>query len=533
MFEGLQLAGFGNRIPSLSFEVIADAGPVGVGAVTRVLADEVTGAPALMLDGYVAAGGTVRDAIEGLVAASGAWFAPFPSTGSGQATLAMRDAAGPAMAVAADPARDGREVAAADRAAAAVAVRYFDPARDWLAGLQRARRPGEGPALALDLPAALSAGAAKGVAEAALARGEADRVRRTLGVGLEALALAPGDAVTVIGEAGTWRVEAVALEQMAVTLTLAPLSPAPAAAPASSGRALPAPDDMIGATMLHIAELPALDDALLTQPRLTVFANGAGAGWRQAALLLSLDGGASWSEAGPTAAPAVMGLVETPPGPGQAALVDRRHDLIVQLEREDMMLAEATPGRLDAGANLALVGGELLQFGSAVPLGGGRWRLGELWRGRRGTGDTIAAGDRFVLVEADSARVIDLPPAALGGEVRVMASGVGDAVPVVATTTVTGASVVPPAPVALHRAGDAMRWTRRSRAGWRWLDRVDAPLGEEREEYRVTIAGGGGVREIMVETPIVTLAADELTGVTVTVRQRGTHGESPPATLTF
>lgn len=525
VFEGLHLAGFGNRLPSLSFEVIADAGPVGVGAVAAVLAEEVAGEPALMLDGYVAAGGTAREALEALAAASGSWFAPWSSG------VAMRDAAVPAMAVAADPARDAREVAAADRAAAAVAVRYFDPARDWLAGLQRARRSGAGPAQALDLPAALNAAAAKGVAEAALARGEADRVRRTLGVGLEALALVPGDAVTVAGEAGTWRVEAVMLEGTAVTLTLAPLTSAPAAAPASGGRVLPAPDRTIGATSLHIVELPALDDALLTQPRLTVFASGAGAGWRQAALLLSLDGGASWSEAGGTAAPAVMGVVETAPGPGQVALVDRQHTLVVHLARADMMLADATPVRLDAGANLALIGGELLQFGSAVPLGAGRWRLSELWRGRRGTAGPIVTGDRFVLVEADAARVIDLPLAALGGEVRVMASGVGDAMPVTAAAMVTGASVVPPAPVALRRTGAAVRWTRRSRAGWRWLDRVDAPLGEEREEYRVTVARVGGSREVLVDAPAVTLTVDELTGATVAVRQRGTYGESPPATL--
>ena len=141
------------------------------------------------------------------------------------------------------------------------------------------------------------------------------------------------------------------------------------------------------------------------------------------------------------------------------------------------------------------------------------------------------AQDRFVLVESDSVRVIDLPLAALGSEVRVMASGVGDSVPVIATATVDGTSVVPPAPVAVRRNGDVVRWTRRSRAGWRWPDRVDAPLGEEREQYRVTIASGGGSREIAVDMPLVTLLGSEAAGATITVRQRGTYGESPPATL--
>ena len=143
----------------------------------------------------------------------------------------------------------------------------------------------------------------------------------------------------------------------------------------------------------------------------------------------------------------------------------------------------------------------------------------------------IAAGDRFVLVESDSARVIDLPLAALGGEVRVMASGVGDASPVVAIATVQGASLAPPAPVGLRIGAGTVRWTRRSRAGWRWLDRVDAPLGEEREEYRVTITSVGGAREVVVGAPLVALVGGEAADATITVRQRGTYAESPPATL--
>jgi hypothetical protein len=145
----------------------------------------------------------------------------------------------------------------------------------------------------------------------------------------------------------------------------------------------------------------------------------------------------------------------------------------------------------------------------------------------------VAAGDPFVLIEADTTRVLDLPLAALGGTVRLLASGVGDADPVEAALEVTGVSVAPPPPVALRVDGDAVRWTRRSRAGWRWLDRVDAPLGEEREAYRVTVASVEGVRELELDAPAVALTSGERAGATVTVRQRGTHAESLPAVLTI
>jgi hypothetical protein len=475
VFEGLELARFGNRIPSLSFEVIADPAPVGAGAIARALAPEVAGAPALALDGY----------------------------------------------------------AAADAAPAVVNLSYYDPARDWQAGLQRARRAGNGATLAIELPAALSAGAAKEIAEAALRRAEAGRTRRTLSMGLNALALKPGEVVRVAGEAGRWRLEAVTLDLEGARLELRPLAPGIGAATASPGRALPAPDRPAGETVLHAAELPALDDALLSQPRLLVWASGSGAGWRRAGLLMSLDSGASWADAGGTAAPAVMGVVEVAPGPGTAALVDRVSRPVVRLLRPDMVLTDADPARLDAGANLALIGGELIQFGRAEPLGAGRWRLSELWRGRRAMAGPVAAGDRFVLIEADTTRVLDLPLAALGGTVRLLASGVGDADPVEAAVEVTGVSIAPPPPVALRVEGGAVRWTRRSRAGWRWLDRVDAPLGEEREAYRVTVASVEGVRELELDAPAVALTSGERAGATVTVRQRGTHAESLPAVLTI
>ena len=69
-----------------------------------------------------------------------------------------------------------------------------------------------------------------------------------------------------------------------------------------------------------------------------------------------------------------------------------------------------------------------------------------------------------------------------------------------------------------------MRWTRRSRAGWRWIDGVDAPLGEERERYRVTLASG---REVECDAPA--LWVPDADRGRVEVRQRGTVAESRAA----
>ncbi|PTQ63870.1 hypothetical protein C8J45_104114 [Sphingomonas sp. PP-CE-3G-477] len=118
-----------------------------------------------------------------------------------------------------------------------------------------------------------------------------------------------------------------------------------------------------------------------------------------------------------------------------------------------------------------------------------------------------------------------------------MASGVGDETPVETRCVMRGASVVPPSPVHLGYRDEAdgsatVRWTRRSRAGWRWIDGVDAPLAEEREAYRVTIATALGLRDVDVAVPSVSITAAERTGaVSVVVRQRGMFGESSAAEL--
>ena len=530
VFEGLELADYGNRIPSLTFEVVADEGEVASGAVMRTLAGEVSGADAgLMLGGY-AAGGTVRAVLDTLAAASGGWWR------HGSDGLALRTGGAPARTVAdlgAGGARGVRTIAGARTAPGLVSVSHYDAARDYQAGLQRAGRPGTREDR-VEVPAVLSAGAAKAVAERVLARGDTERVRRTVAAGLDALDLLPGDVVAIAGEAGRWRVVRTTLEGMAVALELVPVTGGAVAGVAGGGRVVAEADAPAGTTRVVAFELPALDDAILSSPRLSVAAAGTGAGWRRADLLVSTDGQESWDEAGGTALPAVLGTVAVPPPGGPATLADLVSTLEVELLRDDMVLEPADEGRLDRGANLALAGDELLQFGTVEQTGPRRWRLGRLLRGRRGTewaAGAQGAGDRFVLLEAGRVRELSLPPGTTA--VRVLASGVGDGVPAEASATLDGASTRPPSIAHLHweaaGPGEAVvRWVRRSRAGWRWSDGADAPLGEEHERYLLTVTRPDGTvtqGEHTAAEAIVPRPA------TVTVCQRGTAGDSRGATI--
>lgn len=545
VFEDLDLSDYGNRIPSLTFEVIADAGAVDAGRIVAELSDglvEPVGV-GVAIGGYCAYGDTRRAVIEPLVQASAAW--PMARPGG----LALLRGDGAAVTIRDAGVRSGeggvarRSIAAANRAPRRVTIGHYDPDRDYQAGLQQAVRPGAGQrAETIELPAVLSAAQAKQLAQAALARAEVERETRKVTTGWDALRIVPGARVELAGEPGRWRVTRWSLERMAVTLELVRLAPAALPVGATPGRVLGAPDTIAGATVLHAFELPHLGEDLPSAARVSIAACGTAPGWRRAALAMSVDGGARWESIGGTAAPAVIGTVEQPAGDADPAIEDRRHMIVVELAHAAMQLRDADDATLDAGGNLALVGGELLQFGAAQPLGGARWRLTRLWRGRRGTEAAIgggAAGERFVLIEAQALLQHDLPAGA-ANEVRVMATGVGDAAGVEAAAIRSNASLVPPSPVALRGetrgdGGIRLRWTRRSRLGWRWIDGADAPLGEERERYQLRLIDADGVRTIEVEAAELTIdgTARAAGPITVEVRQAGDHGLSPPATIIF
>ena len=79
-----------------------------------------------------------------------------------------------------------------------------------------------------------------------------------------------------------------------------------------------------------------------------------------------------------------------------------------------------------------------------------------------------------------------------------------------------------------------MTWVRRSRAGWSWVDGIDAALGEEREAWDVRITrADGGVRAVAADRPGIAIEAAERVGgpVSVTIRQVGDLGLGGATTI--
>ena len=229
-----------------------------------------------------------------------------------------------------------------------------------------------------------------------------------------------------------------------------------------------------------------------------------------------------------------------------AHLIDLNNALTVALGNEAMTLLSVSDDELWAGANLAMVGDELLQFADAQRVAPGRWRLTRLLRGRRGSNiaEGHDAGARFVLL--DRAQLTPLTVPAGVDAVSVFAKGVGDPAGVTVSLSAPGRALCPLPPVHARASIDPdgalnISWIRQSREGWTWRDGIDVPLAEEAELYRVTVTGAssGHVVERVTNVPNMRLSQTDLQGfraagdirLNIAIRQAGRFAVSPAADL--
>ncbi|WP_353217845.1 phage tail protein, partial [Sandarakinorhabdus sp.] len=523
VFEDLPLAEFGNRLPNLAFEVIADEVAVDLGAAIA----EVAAAAAVQLSVrgqfpavtglYLGQAGPLADAIAPAVLAAGAVFSAGEAlVGPGQLPIKL-DPAGAARARSAgdDQPQDRRRRAGAATSAATVELGYFDPARDYQPGLQRARLRAGARIEALALPLVLTADAAKQLGQGRLLRLSAARQRRTLHLPWRYLGLRPGDVLRLDGS--DWQIRDVrfagfvlSLDLVLVPQVLAPLLPGDA------GQVLDHGDRPAGPTTLLALDLPPLPGELPDNPRLWLAGAGAGAGWRRGEVMISLDAGASWQAGGSLPGPTIMGRSLGVLAPALGAGWDRVNSVDVELISDAMWLESRPDLSVLAGANLAVLGDELIQFAAVEAIGQRRFRLSGLLRGRRGTewatsGHSTA--ERFVLLDQAVMQPLPLPLELLGETVLLRAAGVGDADAVPVAMAVGAAGLRPLAPVHLHarrKNGEiASTWIAQSRAGFGWPDlglgSSDAsfgPAGELQTRYRAVLRSQSDVvAEAIVTEP--------------------------------
>nr|WP_310523992.1 phage tail protein [Polymorphobacter sp.] len=506
VFEDLPLADYGNRIPNLTFEIIADqdehldVGQVmaALGTVDRRSLVVLEGRFPTMAGHFSGRSGSIADAIAPLLEISGAAFAGGAGLtvkgGGGEPDVLTEDVC-EARAPGDSRNRERRKRAGMESLAGAVEVAFYDVSRDYQPGLQRVRRDAANGVDHQSVACAMSPMQAKSLAAGILARRHAGRLRATVRLPWRFVALQPGALVRFADDDIVWRVRETRFEGFVVHLDLERIEGAqPLAASGDGGRALRFDDDPVGPTLLHLLDLPPLQGEVSDMPRMWIAASGASPTWRRAGVELSGDGGESYATIGVAEGNTAQGVAISVLGPGSVDGWDRFASLDVEMSGEAMWLEGRTPVSVLSGANLALVGDEIIQFAQADALGAQRFRLSQLLRGRRGTEASATAhtvGERFILLDVSTMLPFDPPTEALGRAFRVRAVGPGDtgSVPVIGAATGRALMPLAPAHLRLRHVDGAVwaNWTRRSRVGFGWADFVDAPLGEAFEAYRVEI----------------------------------------------
>lgn len=551
VFEDLQLARFGNRIPGLTFEIFADAGEVSLEQLTRAVSrpvlieHEISG-----IEGFSDEGGPLSASLSLIDQAH-----PLTCDGSQpEIYVSNRDVSrAPVARLAAPVVSDTSQgignlagyatKRTGDTSPIPAGIRFYDVDRDFQPGLQRAGgRTLPGATKILDFPATLSSQTAKNFIDAARQRTSSARQTLTWRVSEVDPACAPGATVIVPGQSGIWRIETWEWTASGVELELAKVpTHLTRSQVADPGTILPPTDKRATPTLLSAFELPwdGYGDADVAM----IFAapSSHSDGWTGAALYAEDMGELRYLRS-TGARRSIIGNLLHDLEPSATPLLDRNSRIEVSLASADFALSSTNVFGLAEGRNRALLGGEVIQFMEARTTGPATWELSMLLRGRGGTepaASTLhAAGQAFVLLDESPLQIETLPG-------RIAAIGLADEEPTIAEVANAGLGRQPPCPVHPRSAiasDGALRlaWIRRARGAWKWSDTSEVPLVEREQRYLV---GFGPVEEPneVWETsePHISFTAEQVAelrashaGDAFWVKQIGTWSLSPALRVT-
>lgn len=351
----------------------------------------------------------------------------------------------------------------------------------------------------LRLGLVMSESHARTVAEMHLTRRWAERCRVTLQLPMSYAHAEPGDVLLVdgqrlrieqvqLGKPGMLRIRAVRSEAQAWDGYIAP--------PESASEDLLLPP---AATRCELLDIPALPGDSPTEAKLRIAACGISSGWQGANILRLSDFGDSLLA--DMTSPCVIGSTIHSLGNGVSQRIDYQHALDVSL-LGDAALTSVSLEAMLGGANVALVGNEVIQFAHAENLGEGVYRLSTMLRGRLGserycTGHTPT--ERFVLLDP-AVTAVPVVPTEMGNHWNIRAVSVGSPLDIGTEfgTTLAVQSLKPYSPVHVHArksGGDILiGWTRRARIDGAMRSGVDIPLMEEREEYEARVMSGSTIK---------------------------------------
>jgi hypothetical protein len=412
----------------LTFEVVADPGPSTVQAIVEdataraIICDSID-----QVDGYAAHGQSMRSAIEPLIDTFGIELVQNGETiRSPQREFLQVDSVelGCSSTGEAMP-RLQREQESSTILPFALRVGYYDPERDFQAGEARATVGEQSRSEERrDLPAVLSAGSAKSLAERCLARRWARRDKLTLHLPPRYLPIEPGLRVELDVHPRTWTVERSTIDGFVAVMELRPSWGETVTLPADSGRMLQTVTPGIDQVAIALFNVPEGLEEGVSQPTLVLAASSPTPGWKRT--IVEVSAGSRTMCVRTPARKSILGEALTALGLGTPGVVDEFSAVDIELIDADQWLTSCDQDDWLTGTNLAILGDEVIQFGDALPIGRGRFRLTRLIRGCADTHGKLAGhaiGERFLLLERDSISPVAAASWMKGSSVTAVAVG--------------------------------------------------------------------------------------------------------------
>ncbi len=307
-----------------------------------------------------------------------------------------------------------------------------------------------------------------------------------------------------------------------------------------------------GTTTWEWMNIPPIHDAEASRPGVYVAATGLAPGWTSANLYQSKTG-PSGTYAGVLSitGPAAIGVVASAAPDGSIYTFDMGAAITVVLTAGT--LSSVTDAQLFVGANMCLIGGELMQFGVATLIAMNTYQLTRRLRGRRDTSAytaTHGSSENFVLltdVSGNLATGVGFLECNLSDLNRVdnwkmVPNGHTIDQETAQTHAITGVNMFPFAPVNIQtglkfNGGDPTKcdltitWQRCGRIGQVLTPTLPMPLGETSESYQFIMNMGiHGTITRTLSTPTFSYSYSDrafdwgagnadMTGATITVAQ--------------
>lgn len=295
-----------------------------------------------------------------------------------------------------------------------------------------------------------------------------------------------------------------------------------------------------------------------TTPRYLVAPYTTGNQFIGVAVYESTDGGTTYTEISQQGQSAVVGYAANALPSTQPWTWDTTSTLNVYLSSTYMQLSSATDLQVIQGANLAMLGNELIQFANATlttdVAGNAYYQLSRLLRGRRGTEWAMgshAVGDSFVLLQVNDETTVDYALSSLNNSAEFKVATVGQDISTVAQVAYAPSGIwyKPWAPANLTVSLDASNnWTvnffARARLNGVWGSGVAPALDPDTTTWSIDVLSGSTVKRTVtgnLTSPsfMYTAAmqsADGFTpgahGITFNVYQVGTLGRGYVSTIT-